>query len=227
VSSQRTGSSFLHDYVLNKNDGFGLYEFFLDYRDLKDFVSGDNAWWHDMLRYTFEEKFEFLERCKKENVYVPWKTFPSQILNKDKSYENRLYNLLDGYKILAIDRDPWDTFLSYSYQDYINWKSCHRYYDTEIRDFIELESFSINLNKIKWFCDTWKINSNFIKKLDIHHIFKYEDLTINNLQEYFQTSYEGKTTPIDIDYRNIAVNIKEAKEMFDYEMYGAGNRYNN
>jgi hypothetical protein len=40
------------------------------------------------------------------------------------------------------------------------------------------------------------------------------------MKEYFQTDWNGLTKPNQIDYESIATNLKEAKELFDYEMYG-------
>ena len=214
VGQQRTGSSLLHHYVVNKNDNFGFNEIFLKVHPLR----ADVKWYYNLL---IEEKFELLEYLKKKEIYVPWKCFPSEIIvdkfGYKSQYEQRLRNLLAGYKILTVDRDPWDVFLSYSYQDSIKWKTSHRFND---KSFIELDSFEIDLNKIPFLCMKWKISQSFINSLDIYHTFRYNDLSINNMKEYFKTDWNGLTKPNQIDYKSIATNLKEAKELFDYEMYG-------
>ena len=61
---------------------------------------------------------------------------------------------LDGYKILTINRNPFDAFLSYTYQNYTHWKNPHR----QVKDnkFMEV-SFKIDCSFIGKFCDELKI----------------------------------------------------------------------
>jgi hypothetical protein len=226
VSHQRTGSSLLHQYVMHKNDLFGFHDIFLDSSNQLKYPANDK-WYYDL---SVEEKFNLLETCKKREIYIPWKCFPSQLLvddlTKNFRYIERFRNLLSGYKLLTIDRDPWDTFLSHSYQDAINWETTHKFQDHS-KKFIELDSFEIRISKIPYLCMKWKTTQEFIDSLDIYHTFRYNELTINNLKEYFQTDWDGWSVPNEIDYESIATNLKEAKEIFDYEMYGARNRNNN
>ena len=211
VASHRTGSSLLNDYALDYHDRVGFHEVFLDGPSYKF-----------MAHLTIEEKFEFLEYYKKQDIHFTTKIFPYEIISK--GYEERLFDYLKGYKILTIKRNPWDAFLSHSYQDFCGWKTSHR---REGDDFIELQSFEIGLYKIKHFCKKWKTDFNFVQRLDIHHTFNYNDLTINNLKKYFNTTYDSPAKPSNINYEKIAINYRKAKELFDYEMYSAGNRNNN
>ena len=214
VGQQRTGSSLLHHYVVNKNDNFGFNEIFLQTPP----TGANDVWYYNL---SIEEKFELLEYLKKKEIYAPWKCFPAEIIvdefGYNPQYEQRLINLLAGYKILTVDRDPWDVFLSHSYQDSIEWKTAHRFNN---KNFIELDSFEIDLNKIPFICMKLKTSQRFINSLDIYHTFRYNDLSINNMKVYFQTDWNGLTKPNQIDYESIATNLKEAKELFDYEMYG-------
>lgn len=211
VASHRTGSTLLNDYALHYYDRIGFHELFLEDPSYK-FVS----------HMTTEEKFEFLEYYKKQNIHFTFKTFPYKIIYE--GYGERLYDFLKDYKILTIDRNPWDAFLSQSYQEYCGWATSHRWPGV---DFVEVNSFEIDITKIRHFCTKWKIDFNFIKRLNPYNTFKYEDLTINNLQKYFNTNYESRIRPSNINYESLAINLKEAREIFDYEMYGARNGNNN
>lgn len=211
VASHRTGSTLLNDYALHNHNRFGFHELFLDEPSSKLLEN-----------LTTEEKFDFLEYYKKQDIHFTTKIFPYKVISE--GYEDRLFDYLKDYKILTIDRDPWDAFLSHSYQDACNWKSTHRWPGI---NFIELNSFHIKIYKLKHFCNKWKTDFNFIKRLDVHHTFLYEDLTINNLKKYFNTNYESPVRPSNLDYKSLAINYNEAKELFDYEMYGSGNGNNN
>ena len=208
VASHRTGSSLLNDYALNHHDRFGFNEIFLN-KTNSELIK----------ELTTEERFQFLQYYKKQDIHFTTKIFPYKIISE--GYEEHLFEYLEGYKILTIDRNPWDAFLSHSYQDACNWKSSHRFPDV---NFIELNSFHIRTYKIKHFCNKWKTDFNFIKRLDVHHTFLYEDLTTNKLKKYFNTTYETPTGPNNLNYKKLATNYTEAKELFDYEMQSTRNR---
>ena len=212
VSSQRTGSTVLNDYALVYHDRFGFNELFLDKPNpitalfLKD--------------YSTEEKFEFLEYYKSEDVHFTLKIFPHRIIKQ--GYEQRLFDYLKGYDILTIERNPWDVFLSISYQDQCNWKSPHRHPD--VKEFVELNWFEINTSNIKQFCEKWHTDLNFINRLTLHHTFKFKELTEYNLQKFFNNKHTSALKPVGLDYKSLATNYTKAKEIFDYEMYGSRNR---
>jgi len=206
VCSPRTGSSLLNYYCIRHNDSFGFHELFLNPANT-DFKFLQTA--------SSKQKFEFLEYYKKQDIHFSIKVFPYRIISE--GYENRLLDYLDGYKILTINRNSFDAFLSYAYQEYTNWKLSHRTKDDE---FVKVDSFEINLDTIKHFCDRQKVDLNFIKKLDIHKAFEYSELNVPNLNKYFSNSFTPFTMPSGVDYKNIAVNYNKAKEMFYYEMYG-------
>lgn len=210
VSSPRAGSSLLNHYCIRHNDGFGFHELFLKPANT-EFKFLQNA--------SSKQKFEFLEYYKKQDIHFSIKVFPHRIISE--GYENRLLNYLDSYKILTINRDLFDMFLSYSYQDYTHWKLGHRTKDNE---FASIDSFEINLDTIKLFCDQRKADLNFIGKLNVYKTFEYAELNILNLNKYFNIDFKPFTMPSGVDYKNIAINYNIAKEIFYHEMYRPRNR---
>jgi len=203
VSSHRTGSSLLNSFCVNENDGFGFSEIFLDpsYASIS------------ILRYgTVEEKFEFLEYYKSKVIHFSIKIFPAKILYQDLKYKKLLTSYLQDYKIVTIKRNPLDSFLSSCYQDETKWKIAHRE-KNKVPKIIP--KFSIDLDKINIFCHKWNTDFNFIKSLDIHHIFLYENLTVAHLQKYFKTNFVPNTKPMNIDYRSLISNIDEVEEKFN------------
>ena len=209
VSSQRTGSTVLNDYALDCHDRFGFNELFLDnpHHPTALFIKN----------YSTEEKFEFLEYYKSKDVHFTLKVFPNLLIKQ--GYEQRLFDYLKGYDILTIERNPWDAFLSLSYQNHCGWKTPHRHPDVD--GFIELGAFDINTSIIKDFCEKWKIDFNFIDKLNPYHTFKYRDLTTEKLQRFFNSKHSTVLTPCSLNYKSLATNYTEAKELFYYEMYGS------
>jgi len=203
VSSHRTGSSLLHQYSLNDNDNFGFHELFLNQYS---FLHANSI----------EEKFELLEYYKNKDIHFAIKVFPFKLISE--GYEERIFDYLNGYKILTINRDAWSAFLSHSYQKYTNWKFSHRSENGKF-DFVELNSYEIDLDAIPHFCEKWKIDFNFINKLNVNKTFDYKDLTIEKLQDFFHTKYSPYTRPSSIVYRDIAINYEEAKELFHDKMF--------
>ena len=207
VASHRTGSTLLNWFCINDNDGLGFPEFFLD-------PSYTHLSYIDKM--SIEEKFEFLEYYKNKDVHFSTKIFPRRIIKQ--GYESRLKNYLDGYKILTIKRDPFDSFLSNQYQDSTDWKYAHRNNDSLS---LPLKDFEIDLDKIKTFQKRWKTDHGFIEQLDVYKRFDYDDLTVSNLQRYFKTDYDPNLRPININYRKLIINFDEVKEVFDNEMYSS------
>jgi hypothetical protein len=73
----------------------------------------------------------------------------------------------------------------------------------------------------------FKINQDFTSKIDIYKTFKYEEVSVENFKKFFNTDWEPGSYPMNLDYSKKAINIRKAKEIFDYEMYGSGNGNNN
>jgi hypothetical protein len=208
VSSHRTGSTLLNLFCINNNEGFGFSELFLEPSYTRmSFL--DSA--------SMEEKFEFLEYYKKKDIHFSIKIFPKKII--DRGYEEKLYNYLDGYKILTIRRDPFDAFLSESYQKATNWKIAHRKtIHGKTPDTLLEQPFEIDYDSVNGFIDKWNVNYGFVKKLNVHKTFDYHELTINNLQQYFNTNYAPDIIPHNIDYEKYVKNLKSVREYFNEQV---------
>lgn len=204
VASHRTGSTLLNSFCINHNEGFGFSELFLS-------PSYTHMSFLDLA--STEEKFNFLEHYKKKDIHFSIKIFPKRLI--DEGYEDRLYNYLDGYKILTIRRNPFDSFLSESYQKATSWQFGHRKlaHGKSPEKLLE-HPFEIDYNDVKDFVEKWNINYEFVKRLNVHKIYDYSELTIDNLQRVFNTNYTPDIIPHDIDYVKHIKNFKYVKEIF-------------
>ena len=220
IANPRTGSSLLNHYALHYNEDFGFNELFLENNwDL------DIGWRKRFFtNYSIEEKLEFIEFYKSKNIHFSFKFMPHQILETRPDLENRMIEFFKGYKNLTIHRDPWDSFLSLSYQTYTKWQTSHNWVDKGV---VDVSEYKINLTTIKPFVIMYNMNMDFISKVKMHKVFKYEEITTKNLQKFFNTDWDSGSFPMNLDYRAKAINIQRVKEIFDYEMYGTRNRNNN
>ena len=219
IASPRTGSTLLNQFAVEDN-GLGFEEFFNDYVD-------SNINWHKLMFafHSVEEKLDYLEYYKSKDIHFSFKLFPHQIIIAEPNLESKLIKFFDGYKNLTINRDPWDSFLSHMYQHYTNWKFPHRH--QRYRP-IEIKEYTIDLTWVKEFVKIYKVNKNFVSKISVYKEFNYdEEINVSSLQKFFDTQFDPKLYKMQLDYKSKAINIKEAKEMFDYEMYGTGNWNNN
>lgn len=218
IASPRTGSTILNRFAVEDN-GLGFSEFFNEDVDI-------NLDWHKGLfkHYSIEEKLDYLEFYKAQDIHFSLKLFPHQVLISNPQVESRLIKFFDGYKNLTINRDPWDSFLSLMYQHYTNWEIPHKHGDEQL----ETVEFTIDLTWVKEFVKIYKVNKNFVSKISVYKEFNYdEEISLPDLQKFFKTYFDPVMRKMQLDYKSKAINIKEAKEMFDYEMYGTGNRNNN
>lgn len=219
IASPRTGSTLLNRFAVEDN-GLGFSEFFNENVDI-------NLDWHKKIfkYHSIEEKLEYLEFYKSQDIHFSLKFFPHQVLISKPELEFRLIKFFDGYKNLTINRDPWASFLSLMYQHYTNWELSHNI--VGLNQTPEIKEYTLDLEWISEFIKIYKVNKNFTSRISIYKEFKYEELTIANLQKFFETRFDPLSRPMKLDYKSNAINIKEAKEIFDYEMYGTGNGNNN
>jgi hypothetical protein len=219
VGHRRTGTTYLMDYVCaqsNFNKVESINEFFLDRNYLS--LNGD---WNTLKIETptkkqIERKFNYFEILKEENMCHPFKVIPYKIILD--GYEKRLYDLLNGFKLLTIRRDPFDSFLSYIYQNRTNWKNTHRrlFRTQHIEEF----KFIIYEPEIDHYINQYKIKKNFINKLDIFHTFEYEDLTPKNLSSFFNIKKNKENyLPMNIDYRRLIINLEDIEKKFRKKLY--------
>jgi hypothetical protein len=205
VASHRTGSTLLKSFCVDYNDGFGFSELFLEpahtHMSFLDLAS-------------MEEKFEFLEYYKKKDIHFSIKIFPKRII--DRGHEERLYNYLDGYKILTIRRDPFESFLSSEYQRATDWKIAHRkvVHGKRPENLIQ-QPFDIDYNDIDNFVKKWNVDYGFINKLEVYKIFDYNELTVSNLQKFFNTQYKPDIIPHNIDYTRYVSNLEDVRKYFN------------
>jgi hypothetical protein len=221
VGHQRTGTTYLMDYVRaqsNFNKVKFTNEFFLDRNYLS--LNGD---WNTLKIETptkkqIERKFNYFEILKEENMCHPFKVIPYKIILD--GYEKRLYDLLNGFKLLTIERNPFDTFLSWVYQNKTNWIHSHKHINEDLK--LEKNSFDVDILNINYYLKRYEIEKKFISKLNLFHTFKYEELTEENLKIFFNIKNASKKIPMDIDYRSCIKNIdfveKKFKEIYNDPM---------
>lgn len=219
VGHKRTGTTHLVQYLyeLHKFKSWNfISEFFLD----TNYLSEDGIWLNDLLNLNADQqikrKFNYFELLKENNSCHPFKVLPYSLINQ--GYESRLENLLNGFKIITIERDPFDSFLSHVYQDKTCWNTPHRIIKSnqDIKEF----KFSINFLEIKSYLEKYKIEKQFIEKLDIFHTFKYEDLHSQHLEDFFGFKIKPLHAPMNIDYRSLVTNIDCVEKKFK-EQYNA------
>ena len=218
IAGPRTGSCLLNSFALEDN-GLGFHEYFLEDIDI-------NLNWHRKLfiKYSIEERLEFLEYYKSKDIHFSFKFFPHQALEENPELENRFIDFFKDYKNLTIHRDPWESLLSLAYQHHTKWETSHNW---DHKGIIDLDEYEIDLTLVQLFVKMYKINEDFASKINVHKKFNYEEITIENLQKFFNTSFTPRSKPMGLDYKSKAINIKEAREIFDYEMHGTRNWNNN
>lgn len=219
VGKPRTGSALIYSYVdqiTKENGGIPLHEFFLE-----RYVWNGNRWYRDESRrkrpenkYNVLLKLEYLHN----NDNVSYKVFPYPIIKM--GYGNLLYNLLKPHRILTIDRDPFDAFLSFQHQELINWKWHHRLASKgqEVPGLVDVD---ISLKIIKSFVNRWVIETAFASSLPNIHTFNYDEdiLNIDKLNSFFHVDKKPTdTVPMGIDYRKQFSNINQAEDIFYKEL---------
>jgi len=208
VGTPRTGTTLLNHFSIHHNNNIGFNEFLSDYSRSelqKDFQS-----------YTIADKFKYLKMNKEKDVHFSIKIFPYRLVSE--GWEKDLLDYLKDYKILTIDRDPFDACISFCYQIHSKWKHSHR------RDykFGIVDPFNIESRIIKAYVEMYKFDKFFLDDMcGTYKCFNYEDLTIQNLQMFFDSDYIPSTQPINIDYQQYILNLKEVKETFYNEMHRA------
>ena len=227
VGHKRTGTTYLMNYV-NEKAQFKEFnftsEFFLDENYLDDEADWINDWINDWIKDYYlntcdkkqiERKFNYFEILKEEGRLHPFKVLPFALI--EQGYEKRLHQLLDGIKILTIDRDPFDSFLSYMYQRKTNWANSHRFINR--KQNIEEVTFNVDTSDIKSYLKKYKVEKDFISSLNIFHRFEYEELTPENMKNFFGIKNKKDIyVPMNINYRQLITNINFVENEFK-ELY--------
>jgi hypothetical protein len=219
VGHKRTGTTYLMNYVYEHFD-FKEYNFIAEFF-LSRYYLDRNGSWHNLELEIYDEeqinrKFNYFETLKDQNACHPFKIFPYNLIQH--GYEERLKELLSDFKILTIHRDPFDSFLSYSYQKRTNWENTHRrlFKIQHIEEF----KFTICKSEIDRYINQYKMEKNFINNLDIFHTFEYEDITSKNLSLFFNIEKKKEIyLPMNIDYKKLLTNLEETEEKFRKKLY--------
>lgn len=215
IGRQRTGTTILGEYVRENSIDKQYYgEFFLDRWHITDNGKLIENCYPDFVFFQVERKFNFLEMLKDENRLMQFKVFPYHLV--EFGYEKRLYELLSDLKLLTIKRNPFDVFLSATYQNKTKWKIRHR--KTKFQDGrLSLEPFSVDKNEVASFIKRWKVEEEFLSKLNAFHSFTYEEINTQHLQEFFKVKIEEYHAPLNIDYRSLIINLNETEKAFNRE----------
>ena len=213
VGHKRTGTTYLMNYVY-KHFGFEEHNFIAEFF-LSRYYLDENGSWHKFKSKIYNKKqinrkFNYFEILKEQEKCHPFKIFPYNLIQG--GYEERLKELLSGFKILTIRRDPFDSFLSYIYQNRTNWKNTHRcvFRTQHIEEF----DYVIYKEEINLYINQYKIEKSFIDSLDIFHTFEYKDINTANLQNFFDIKINEHHSPLNVDYRKLVININEIEKEF-------------
>ena len=206
VGSPRMGTSFLANMALIENNYVGLSEFFEP--------ASESVLNKDFSHYTIDERFKYLEECKLKNIHYVLKIFPYKLISI--GYKDQLVNYLKDYKILTINRNPFDACLSFCYQIHTRWKTPHRINN----EFYISKPFNVKLRRVSDYVEMYKINTNFLREVNVFKSFEYQDLTVDNLETFFGVKNSTPLSPININYRDLILNLDQVEEVFNNEMYG-------
>ena len=219
VGHKRTGTTYLMNYV-NEKAQFKEVKFTTEFFLGRNYLDNEADWINDYYLNTYdkkqiERKFNYFEILKEEGRLHPFKVTPFELI-KD-GYEKRLHELLDGIEILTIDRDPFDSFLSYMYQRKTNWANSHRFINR--KQNIEEVTFNVDTSDIKSYLKKYKVEKDFISSLNIFHRFEYEELTPENMKNFFGIKNKKDIyVPMNINYRQLITNINFVENEFK-ELY--------
>jgi hypothetical protein len=222
VGHQRTGTTYLMNFV-NEKEQFKEVKFTTEFFLGRNYLDNEAVWIKDLIKDYYlntydkkqiERKFNYFEILKEEGRLHPFKVIPFELIKN--GYEKRLHELLDGIEILTIDRDPFDSFLSYMYQRKTNWANSHRFINR--KQNIEEVTFNADTSDIESL-KIYKVEKDFISSLNIFHRFEYEELTPENMKNFFGIKNKKDIyVPMNINYRQLITNIDFVENKFK-ELY--------
>jgi hypothetical protein len=223
VGHQRTGTTYLMNFV-NEKEQFKEVKFTTEFFLGRNYLDNEAVWIKDLIKDYYlntydkkqiERKFNYFEILKEEGRLHPFKVIPFELIKN--GYEKRLHELLDGIEILTIDRDPFDSFLSYMYQRKTNWANSHRFINR--KQNIEEVTFNADTSDIESYLKIYKVEKDFISSLNIFHRFEYEELTPENMKNFFGIKNKKDIyVPMNINYRQLITNIDFVENKFK-ELY--------
>ena len=191
--------------VHNTIDGeiVGALEFFLPRYEING--SNDIGYKLDYLKYKKTQEIHYFMKIMPQIFYENYYNFPLDIFNNILEYIN-------DYEVHILNRNPWDVFLSYSYQHLQQFKIAHRFRDTKnnlapiemnyiitdrmLKDW--LQKYDRYKSSVKWLCD----NGTFNFKVVEYDSFK--DIAVS------------RTLPMGFDYKKLCLNHDEVKNKFPF-----------
>jgi len=151
-------------------------------------------------------KINFLKRYP--NKYS-FKFIPHTVPEK---FRSDIFEYLNNCNLLTIERDPFDMFLSHTYQKKTEWKQSHGATKPL------LDKLEINIKDIKYFIKIWNENRKFINSCQIYHTFNYNNLD-EQLYDFFGVRLDYyKVNQMQIDYRSLLVDYELIEERFYEEI---------
>ena len=209
LSRPRTGSGVVYQHAWKNSEGIHLR--LGEYFNTQDTPE------------KYEEKFKFLETGKEDNRHYCLKVRTGQIRDVP-----RIINYFKDYHVYIVDRNPWNSYLSYMFCELHNWNVTHRFRDMdgekvfgkwtkagrETTD-IDTENFVLPINEdnLKQYVKVYKRDLELIEdikyKLPDYTVFDYDEL--DSFTEYRHTQKH------DIDYEKHIpyALIDHYKTMFD------------
>ena len=222
VAFSRSGSSHLNLYCKNHNmtvdkNVITLGEFF----QRQHYIDNEKISYDRSGHANGRDETNKINFLKKYPNKYSFKFIPHTV---PEEFRSDILEYLNNCNLLTIKRDPFDMFLSHTYQKKTGWKQSHG--ATEPL----LNKLEINIKDIKYFIKIWNENKNFIDSCKIYHTFNYNNLD-EQLYDFFGVrhgSYEidpmrrhwswSKIKPMQIDYRSLLVDYELIEERFYEEI---------
>ena len=221
VGFPRSGTTYLHEYCrtyhnVNNIDVRTWGELFtqshyVDNNKLHFDISRHSITWDkEKRRIDTITKIKFLKNS--QNNYS-FKVIPNAI---SKEYRDEVLEYLNNCNLLTIRRNPFDRFLSFTYQHKTKWKEVHGAAKSLISEL------RIDQEDIDRFLEMTEIDTEFLNNCKIYHTFDYENLN-QQLFDFFKiktinSNIKYPLAPMQIDYKSLVLQYELVKEKF-YESY--------
>jgi hypothetical protein len=206
VCEPRTGSTLLSGNLETKykQQGVDCYgELFLDRFNLVDDI---------MIEVSSKGKIDSIDNIIKKIQWITLRKssgipsfFKVMTLQMGKELEEITSTFLKNENIFTINRNPFDTFLSFSFQRQTRWKIAHNLKHINI----EKTRYTIPNHFVSYWIDTHIQFKKFISKQTNVTEIKYEDVCKLKHQCML---------PMNIDYSQCINNYDAIKFLFDYTM---------
>ena len=218
LSRPRTGSHLISSYAWNSSSEEAI-------RPLSEYFDTQDT------HKEYESKFEFLETEKDNDRHYCLKVQVHQIREVP-----RIINYLKDYHVCITKRNPWDSYLSYTFCDFFKWEVSHRdlegkwsiWTKEEGKRTVEIDEdnfvLPINEKSIIKYIKVYKRDISMIEKikslLPNYTVFEYETFLLNKprLKQFFnKKEFTEVTQQTNMDYEaHIPFGLVDHyKTMFD------------